>query len=109
MIQTEPYAVSFDEGPVTILEPGDQPTIAQFCLGIYYTPGDGGIVKELKTVSVSFRVSPRFKRALELAAASVNRTQTNLLETLVFEYCDAHGINIEPPQGGARMGGRESE
>lgn len=66
-------------------------------------------MKELKTVSVSFRVSPRFKRALELAAASVNRTQINFLETLIFEYCDAHGINIEPPQGGAHMGGRESE
>lgn len=47
---------------------------------------------ERKTVSVSFRVSPSFKRALRAAAASVNRTQTNLLETLLFEFCDRHGI-----------------
>ncbi len=66
-------------------------------------------MKELKTVSVSFRVSPRFKRALEVAAASVNRTQTNFLETLVFEYCDTHRINIEPPHGDTQMGGQESE
>ncbi len=66
-------------------------------------------MKELKTVSVSFRVSPRFKRALEIAAASVNRTQTNFLETLVFEYCDTHGIDIEPPQEDTHMGEQESE
>jgi predicted transcriptional regulator len=52
-------------------------------------------VKELKTVSVCFRVSPRLKRALQIAAASVNRTQTNFLETLLFEYYDTHGIKVE--------------
>ncbi len=51
-------------------------------------------MRELKTVSVSFRVSPRFKRALEVAADSVNRTQTNFLETLVFNYCDRHGLDV---------------
>jgi predicted transcriptional regulator len=51
-------------------------------------------LRELKTVSVSFRVSPRFKRALQVAANSVNRTQTNFLETLVFNYCDTHGLDI---------------
>jgi hypothetical protein len=54
--------------------------------------------KELKTVSVSYRVSPRFKRALQIAAASVNRTQTNFLETLLFNYCDANGIDVDPTQ-----------
>ena len=66
-------------------------------------------MKELKTVSVSFRVSPRFKRALQIGSASIKRTQTNFLETLVFEYCDTHGIDIEPPQGDTHMGGQESE
>jgi hypothetical protein len=86
-----------------------QPPIAQNCLGIYYTLQDGGIVKELKTVSVSFRVSPRFKRALEIAAASVNRTRTNFLETLLFEYCDTQGIDIELTQGDTQMGDRKSK
>ena len=53
-------------------------------------------MSERKTVSVSFRVSPSFKRTLRAAAASVNRTQTNLLETLLFEFCDRNGIAADP-------------
>ena len=66
-------------------------------------------MKELKTVSVSFRVSPRFKRALQIASASVNRTQTNFLETLLFEYCHTHGIDVQSTHGDAQMGIRESK
>lgn len=47
---------------------------------------------EGKNVSVSFRVSPRFKRLLEAAAARERRSQTNMLETLLFAYCEEHGI-----------------
>lgn len=53
----------------------------------------GVALRELKTVSVSFRVSPRFKRALQVAADSVNRTQTNFLETIVFDFCASHGLD----------------
>lgn len=42
-----------------------------------------------KRISVSFRVTPRFKRLLEAAAKLENRSQTNMLETLLF----AHGRN----------------
>ena len=49
-----------------------------------------------KTVSVSFRVSPRFKVLLGAAAARENRSLTNTLETLLFAYCEQHGI-AEPP------------
>jgi hypothetical protein len=49
-----------------------------------------------KTVSVSFRVSPRFKVLLEAAAARENRSLTNTLETLLFAYCEQHGL-AEPP------------
>ena len=51
--------------------------------------------REKKIISVSFRVSPRFKRALGKAAESVHRTQTNFLETLVFDYCERHDIDID--------------
>lgn len=37
-----------------------------------------------KTVSVSFRVSPRFKALLEAAATHEYRSLTNMLETLLF-------------------------
>lgn len=47
-----------------------------------------------KTVAVSFRVSPRFKKLLEAAAALEHRSQTNMLETLVFGYCEQHAIEL---------------
>jgi hypothetical protein len=49
-----------------------------------------------KNVSVSFRVSPRFKRLLEASAARERRSQTNMLETLLFAYCEEHGIDVAP-------------
>ena len=42
---------------------------------------------EEKSVSVSFRVTPRFKRLLQAAAEREHRSQTNLLETLLFAHC----------------------
>lgn len=51
-----------------------------------------------KTVAVSFRVSHRFKLLLETAAAREHRSQTNMLETLLFSYCEKNGINVEPDQ-----------
>lgn len=46
-----------------------------------------------KTVSMSFRVSPRFKALLEAAAARENRSLTNMLEMLLFAYCEQQGLN----------------
>lgn len=46
-----------------------------------------------KTVAVSFRVSPRFKQLLEAAAARENRSQTNMLETLLYQFCEQQGID----------------
>jgi len=45
-----------------------------------------------KTIAVSFRVSPDFKQLLETAAARERRSQTNMLETLLFDFCEQHGI-----------------
>ena len=50
-----------------------------------------------KTVSVSFRVSPRFKQLLEAAAAREHRSQTNMLESLLFNYCEKNWIAVELP------------
>jgi uncharacterized MAPEG superfamily protein len=51
-----------------------------------------------KTVAVSFRVSPKFKLLLEGAAARAHRSQTNMLETLLFEYCAQQGIAANQPE-----------
>jgi len=43
---------------------------------------------------MSFRASARFKLALTLAATHENRSQSNLLETLVFDFCRQKGIEV---------------
>lgn len=51
-----------------------------------------------KTIAVSFRVSPRFKQLLESASTRAHRSQTNMLVTLLFDYCTHQGIELEPPE-----------
>ena len=58
--------------------------------------------KQLKTVSVSFRVSPQFKKLLEKAAKEANRSQTNLLEQLLFEHCEQNNIKLYGAKGNAK-------
>lgn len=50
---------------------------------------------EEKSVSVSFRVTPRFKRLLQAAAEREHRSQTNLLEMLLFAHCAKQGVEEE--------------
>lgn len=55
-------------------------------------------MKELKNVSVSFRVSPRFKECLAKAAAQDDRGQANFLKRLLFDYCEPHNIAPKSPK-----------
>jgi hypothetical protein len=55
-----------------------------------------------KTIAVSFRVSPRFKLLLQAAAANQRRSQTNMLETLLFDFCEQQGIAL--PEMAQRAG-----
>jgi hypothetical protein len=57
--------------------------------GVLYTADP---MTDEKSVSVSFRVTPRFKRLLQAAAERDHRSQTNLLETLLFAHCAKHGV-----------------
>ena len=50
---------------------------------------------ESKRIPVSFRVTPQFKRALELAAQREQRSQTNLVEKLLFDFCRQSGIDVD--------------
>ncbi|MFC7409497.1 hypothetical protein [Hydrogenophaga atypica] len=54
-----------------------------------------------KSVGISFRVTPRLKRLLEAAALGERRSLTNMLETLVEEYCTRNRIydHTEDKQG----------
>jgi hypothetical protein len=60
-----------------------------------------------KTVSVSFLVAPKPKALLELAAASENRSLTNMLETLVFAYCEQHGLSVPPAKASQCKGAKK--
>ena len=60
-----------------------------------------------KTISMSFRVSPKFKALLEIASARENRSLTNMLETLVFAHCEQHGLLVPPAKGNHGKGVRK--
>jgi hypothetical protein len=50
-----------------------------------------------KTIPMSFRVTPQFKAMLEAAATRENRSQANMLEHLLMEFCRMHDIKVPPP------------
>ncbi|WP_321807803.1 hypothetical protein [Burkholderia sp. BCC1993] len=52
-------------------------------------------MQDSKRIPVSFRVTPAFKRCLELAALAERRSQTNMIEKLVFDYCRSRGIDVD--------------
>lgn len=59
-----------------------------------------------KSISMSFRVTPRFKALLEMAASRENRSLTNMLETLVFAHCNKNAIG-EPAAVTASKGAKK--
>jgi len=71
----------------------------------FYTVATGMTAE--KTVSVSFRVSPKFKALLEIAAAQENRSQTNMLETLGFSHYGQHGLCVLPAKVSQRKGAKK--
>ena len=60
-----------------------------------------------KTISMSFRVSPKFKALLEVASARENRSLTNMLETLVFAHCEQHRLSVPPAKVSRDKGARK--
>jgi uncharacterized protein (DUF1778 family) len=60
-----------------------------------------------KTVSISFRVSPKFKALLEVAATRENRSLTNMLETLVFAHCEQHRLSVSPAKADQGKGAKK--
>ena len=56
---------------------------------------NGATMREKKDIAVSFRASARFKETLLAAAKHENRSQSNLLETLLYDFCRQRGIKLE--------------
>lgn len=47
---------------------------------------------ETKSATLNLRVSPRFKKAVQLIAERENRSAVNALECLVIDYFDRNGL-----------------
>lgn len=47
---------------------------------------------EQKTETLNLRVSPKLKAALQAAARREHRSMANMVEHLVFGYCEEHGL-----------------
>ncbi|KGC43884.1 hypothetical protein DO66_995 [Burkholderia pseudomallei] len=50
---------------------------------------------ERKTEAINLRMSPTTKELLRLAAGAERRTLSNMLEVLILDYCERHGIRAE--------------
>ena len=51
-------------------------------------------MQHLKTQPTSFRLNPLLVTALKLAAQKEHRSQANMLEVMVREYCLRHGVSL---------------
>lgn len=81
------------------------PNLRQSCMVNLYTKTITMAAE--KTVAVSFRVSPRFKALLEVAAARENRSLTNMLETLLYAHCEQHGLKEQAASTGKGKGAKK--
>tara|TARA_R110001599_G_scaffold192503_1_gene387977 strand:+ start:98003 stop:98200 length:198 start_codon:yes stop_codon:yes gene_type:complete len=50
-----------------------------------------------KTATLTFRIDPGLKEALRAAAHQEHRSIANMVEVLIRDYCEQHGIAIEGP------------
>jgi hypothetical protein len=60
-----------------------------------------------KSEAINLRMTPEMKELLRLAAEREHRTLSNMLEVLVLEYCNQHGLKANPtarakPKAGAK-------
>jgi hypothetical protein len=50
---------------------------------------------EIKTETLNLRVAPSFKKVLKAVADAENRSMMNMLEVILFDYCERHGTNVK--------------
>lgn len=49
---------------------------------------------ERKTETVNLRFTPSMKELLRFMAAREHRTQANMIECIVLDYCERNGIDV---------------
>ncbi|UTA46862.1 hypothetical protein L1F30_11890 [Simiduia sp. 21SJ11W-1] len=60
-----------------------------------------------KTATLNLRIDPILKESLRIAAERQHRSVANMVELLIRQHCEAHGIPI--PEQGSLFGGDEEE
>lgn len=48
-----------------------------------------------KTATLTFRIDPSLKEALRTAAQQEHRSIANMVEVLILDYCERHGIAVQ--------------
>jgi hypothetical protein len=48
----------------------------------------------VKTATLTFRIAPELKEALRVAADQEHRSIANMVEILIRDHCERHGIAI---------------
>jgi hypothetical protein len=51
-----------------------------------------------KTATLTFRIDPGLKEALRVAAQREHRSIANMVEVLIRDYCEQHGIAVASPK-----------
>lgn len=62
----------------------------------------------IKTSTLTFRIDPKLKDALRLAADREHRSISNMVEVLIRGYCDQHGIAIPSSEEAKNNNGARS-
>jgi hypothetical protein len=61
-----------------------------------------------KTATLTFRIDPGLKDALRAAAQREHRSIANMVEVLIRDYCEQHGIAIASPENIENNSGEHS-
>ncbi|MEW8339956.1 MAG: ribbon-helix-helix protein, CopG family [Candidatus Thiodiazotropha taylori] len=52
---------------------------------------------ETKSTTLTVRVQPTVKKGLKAVAEKERRSQANMIEVMIRDYCDRSGITLEEP------------
>ena len=60
----------------------------------------------VKTATLTFRIDPELKEALRIAADQEHRSIANMVEVLIRDHCERHGIAISRSEESKNSGAR---
>jgi predicted transcriptional regulator len=63
---------------------------------------------ERKTEAVNFRFTPSMKELLRFIAAREHRTQSNMIERMMLDYCERNGIDVNEALRAGTAAGKSS-